>query len=252
MFPKGYIDAELEKRFPRARGDVPSILCGVTILLTFSPRTRGCSVPSHSLPGTRDVFPAHAGMFLPSRSPPRFPTGFPRARGDVPSRTFTASTLVGFSPRTRGCSAGPKKIARNLPVFPAHAGMFRRDWPCPNRPAGFPRARGDVPALSRPGAMTSGFSPRTRGCSGKTVPYYTLEDVFPAHAGMFLRFCHFRLALLSFPRARGDVPATQLLWQYRIRFSPRTRGCSCSGRHNQGPELVFPAHAGMFLSGCSS
>ena len=72
------------RRFPRARGDVPSIWGvgeGVTL---FSPRTRGCS--SYTLVETvpSRVFPAHAGMFHVRPPLGDFPERFPRARGDVP------------------------------------------------------------------------------------------------------------------------------------------------------------------------
>ena len=50
-----------------------------------------------------------------------------------------------------------------------------------------------------------------------------------------------------FPRARGDVPGLEQLDHARNLFSPRTRGCSLWCRSPFCSELVFPAHAGMFL-----
>ena len=54
---------------------------------------------------------------------------------------------MGFSPHTRGCSRKPLAYAAAVTVFPAYAGMFRRPMRPNNRPEGFPRIRGDVPAL---------------------------------------------------------------------------------------------------------
>ena len=36
-----------------------------------------------------------------------------------------AGHMVGFSPRTRGCSLAPLRTMKIQMVFPAHAGMFR-------------------------------------------------------------------------------------------------------------------------------
>ena len=111
--------------FPRARGDVPPPTDRTVQLFTFSPRTRGCSSITEIAQAYIDVFPAHAGMFLFRRAPGGIGRCFPRARGDVPLKPFSAAIWISFSPRTRGCSdAGHDTIS--LPaVFPAHAGMFR-------------------------------------------------------------------------------------------------------------------------------
>ena len=55
-----------------------------------------------------------------------------------------------------------------------------------------------------------------------------------------------RIVLLSFPRARGDVPDTAPLGFCRAAFSPRTRGCSQQKGKLCLSKSVFPAHAGMF------
>ena len=145
MFLSGMTFFPTRPRFPRARGDVP--LSGIINL-------------KHHL-----VFPAHAGMFPRPCRQGKVMVRFPRARGDVPAVVHSKSNLLGFSPRTRGCS----RHGRNLPhwghVFPAHAGMFRtRSVICGWR-FGFPRARGDVPSKILISWFFSSFSPRTRGCS---------------------------------------------------------------------------------------
>ena len=104
----------------------------------------------------------------------------------------------------------------------------------------FPRIRGDVPARRRQEAESLRFSPHTRGCSVvHAVPARCL-GVFPAYAGMFLKTANLNSVYVSFPRIRGDVPPAWDALEYAAKFSPHTRGCSCSSRHNQGPELRFP------------
>ena len=79
------------------------------------------------------------------------------------------------------------------------------------------------------------------------MSYYTLEDVFPACAGMFLvKWCCWG-RLNGFPRVRGDVPASAGTVTDNSSFSPRARGCSPLSLASYHLQLVFPACAGMFL-----
>ena len=70
-----------------------------------------------------------------------------------------------FSPHTRGCSYRTWEPIMGTMVFPAYAGMFLLAgwWHWAN--LGFPRIRGDVPALMRNATGGTQFSPHTRGCS---------------------------------------------------------------------------------------
>ena len=153
------------KRFPRARGDVPSSHTLLTTSARFSPRTRGCSLGGGGGGGVG--------------------VGFPRARGDVPTTVEAIGKIWEFSPRTRGCSYSCMTPKSAWAVFPAHAGMFRS---LTNRSVAcrcFPRARGDVPSDYRGCLPGHWFSPRTRGCSLIAELDLNETEVFPAHAGMF-------------------------------------------------------------------
>ena len=192
--------------FPRARGDVPMDAITLASRVRFSPRTRGCSRVNFTYHGptpfsprtrgcsldeqpiqlAREVFPAHAGMFRLGHTFVQFLHGFPRARGDVPSRWSERQKGKPFSPRTRGCSVGFQLPRKATTVFPAHAGMFPTGNTVTSGWNSFPRARGDVPAQALDLALWQRFSPRTRGCSDHA-------DVLHA-------------AACGFPRARGDVP----------------------------------------------
>ena len=111
---------------------------------------------------------------------------FPRIRGDVPIAAMLAWD--------------------KLFVFPAYAGMFRREPSLRGVPTGFPRIRGDVPNGKYYCSSYDEFSPHTRGCSAAVPVGGTGLGVFPAYAGMF-RLSGLRLVPLS-------------------GFSPHTRGCS--------------------------
>ena len=92
--------------FPRARGDVPYTKRCKQESNLFSPRTRGCSGIKNRSRFFGNVFPAHAGMFLPWKPWILITKRFPRARGDVPLTLGKFTQMLLFSPRTRGCSVG--------------------------------------------------------------------------------------------------------------------------------------------------
>ena len=132
---------------------------------------------------------------------------FPRARGDVPKLFDILTKICAFSPRTRGCSGHGVCHAEDIVVFPAHAGMFRTSVKIMVMSWCFPRARGDVPQPCKKWCQSSTFSPRTRGCSVAEQLRSGQFGVFPAHAGMFRMQDLRETDKMSFPRARGDVPA---------------------------------------------
>ena len=68
------------------RGDVPGGGAFFIGTRAFSPRARGCSLSVNPPMIPDKVFPACAGMFLPSLCAISFKIGFPRVRGDVPYR----------------------------------------------------------------------------------------------------------------------------------------------------------------------
>ena len=84
------------------------------------------------------------------------------------------------------------------------------------------------------------FSPHTRGCSSRSPPPHTATVVFPAYAGMFLKSRGFLWQGESFPRIRGDVPASRVCQISMGSFSPHTRGCSGSTMTIYATLLGFP------------
>ena len=174
---------------------------------------------------------------------------FPRVRGDVPWHIDSNGADPEFSPRARGCSAQAATDGVQQAVFPACAGMFLwqdRKGPGYRR---FPRIRGDVPARPASRSSRASFSPHTRGCSSDGVVDPEPFQVFPAYAGMFLRWLGSAQALACFPRIRGDVPFAFDHGPVLCAFSPHTRGCSLGTSAAATETLVFPAYAGMFRVG---
>ena len=159
------------------------------------------------------------------------------------------TTVVRFSPHTRGCSACLPLVPPIMQVFPAYAGMFRQPWRNGMVIKSFPRIRGDVPVLlyGRPGVGK--FSPHTRGCSALVSAAIKADLVFPAYAGMFRRSSTMPRPDPSFPRIRGDVPGQLGGMAGANLFSPHTRGCSRATLRPARRRQVFPAYAGMFRFG---
>ena len=206
MFPDSLRMQTLAQRFPRIRGDVPTVYCLSHGGKMFSPHTRGCSMQARGLCPGFFVFPAYAGMF-PLQLPHRTHLDcFPRIRGDVPADQVADQLQSGFSPHTRGCSPFCWGKITFPFVFPAYAGMFRKPHSFPWLLDGFPRIRGDVPSRWSERHRKETFSPHTRGCSGKPLMKFFELTVFPAYAGMFPRRGGGIPPMAGFPRIRGDVP----------------------------------------------
>ena len=104
MFPHQAGKAGHRSGFPRIRGDVPGNELTQVMGSLFSPHTRGCSEPDLTHPNYSPVFPAYAGMFRTRSTSKVPPSGFPRIRGDVPIMPNRTSSMLTFSPHTRGCS----------------------------------------------------------------------------------------------------------------------------------------------------
>ncbi len=172
---------------PRARGAVPSVTGTWVNPPKWSPRTRGCSPPLRRHGKPLAVVPAHAGLFPGARSRSCAASCGPRARGAVPTASGTRHGPSWWSPRTRGCSLAAVDGGREVPVVPAHAGLFPagvgRTAPC----RGGPRARGAVPGRSQHSGTAGGWSPRTRGCSRVAIGNNKGGAVVPADAGLFRR-----------------------------------------------------------------
>ena len=157
--------------FPRMRGDVPAVMLRRRNIYLFSPHARGCSDKVGTFSGSAGVFPACAGMFRLTTTPPWGRMRFPRMRGDVPAIGELQQSQIRFSPHARGCSQADANRGNAAGVFPACAGMFLMRCKTATIPKGFPRMRGDVPRVPPDSTLSTAFSPHARGCSG----FYLVE-----------------------------------------------------------------------------
>ena len=234
-------------RFPRPRGDGPFAIFDRRTFAEVSPPTRGWTVIRRKVGKQLDGFPAHAGMDPEEarRSGPR--RGFPRPRGDGPSRRSCKVRASLVSPPTRGWTLAVNATRTHRHGFPAHAGMD------PLLPASarslrrFPRPRGDGPPKMRVLYVVAMVSPPTRGWTRFGCVFCARHGGFPAHAGMdpSSAVCH--RPTRRFPRPRGDGPQGPNYFGTDTEVSPPTRGWTREQNERAPTGLGFPAHAGMDL-----
>jgi hypothetical protein len=124
--------------------------------------------------------------------------------------------------------------------------MFRDQQSVARVEISFPHARGDVPSQQKRKTGKASFSPRTWGCSVRSLVFRQMDCVFPTHVGMFRKKTMSDFDDLGFPHARGDVPRPCRAGKRRLPFSPRTWGCSVLCTRGDHGFMVFPTHVGMF------
>ena len=69
------------------------------------------------------VYPACAGIDLPSLQPPFFGLRLPRMRGDRPWQGLVKNRITGFTPHARGSTPSPYSPTMLQLVYPACAGI---------------------------------------------------------------------------------------------------------------------------------
>ena len=96
--------------------------------------------------------------------------------------------FVPSSPRKRGCFPFLWHKRRRVRVFPAQAGVFPPRARVSGTVSGLPRASGGVSIKTADQVFLDLSSPRKRGCFQTSESILVQVDVFPAQAGVFLRF----------------------------------------------------------------
>ncbi len=170
---------------------------------------------------------------------------FPRPRGDGPSELLKCVCQSGVPPPTRGWS--PARPPRRDPArgSPAHAGMVPRKSTQRGGGEGFPRPRGDGPAIAGVSSSRGMVPPPTRGWSPH--PHQKAPQLLgsPAHAGMVPNRQPACVLAPRFPRPRGDGPPFSNYVTVTPRVPPPTRGWSRRKGASRGLFIGSPAHAGM-------
>ncbi len=171
--------------------------------------------------------------------------GFPRRRGDGPSRSRSASSRRPFPPQARGWTAASRRGRPVVLVSPAGAGMDPTVTRTRSRPASFPRRRGDGPSTPTLQGGAAMFPPQARGWTCYRSRSRSQTAVSPAGAGMDpLPTVEARNGP-GFPRRRGDGPFGDRQPEPRARFPPQARGWTRSETDQLLRLLVSPAGAGM-------
>ena len=194
------------RRFPRPRGDGPTLDHQGVPVREVSPPTRGWTSENAYEIADSSGFPAHAGMDRSSAYSRGPAPGFPRPRGDGPICSMATNITRRVSPPTRGWTCSPPARPRHSTGFPAHAGMDPLATELRRSAWWFPRPRGDGPTEAKAAFTEHWVSPPTRGWTLLAAGNARPTRGFPAHAGMDPRAgaC---LPLFSwFPRPRGDGP----------------------------------------------
>ena len=114
----------LTQRFPRTRGDVPQPGASGWRSTRLPPHARGCTAAPRAAGRTFGASPARAGMYPAAVAEPVVPPGFPRTRGDVPSRMAASWRVSTLPPHARGCTPGCAGHLDKLSASPARAGMY--------------------------------------------------------------------------------------------------------------------------------
>ena len=191
------------------------------------------------------MFPAHAGISRKTRSGRLRSARVPRPRGDLPSAPMNQLAAILCSPPTRGSPDIEGDHDDRRLVFPAHAGISRRELMGLLKANSVPRPRGDLPSHRLEMLEAAQCSPPTRGSPAEKHDIHAGHIVFPAHAGISRR--RFRSSYVSprVPRPRGDLPQATSYSLTVPPCSPPTRGSPVDAALIAKITQVFPAHAGI-------
>ena len=129
---------------------------------------------------------------------------YPRSRGEHSIRRIARFTRIGLSPLARGTLTPTQFVLRRSRFIPARAGnteeMIREE----DKPAVYPRSRGEHIALPGDKSKMSGLSPLARGTLGYLLWGGWQRRFIPARAGNTFRPGTSSLSTSVYPRSRGE------------------------------------------------
>ena len=210
-----------------------------------SPHTRGLPTQGARQPARGGIIPAHAGFTHQGHRHPVHKQDHPRTRGVYPVPGTVSPSDPGSSPHTRGLRQRGRGRPWSGGIIPAHAG-FTTVWRRP-RPAwrDHPRTRGVYVIRSRPGVVTAGSSPHTRGLQAAGEEALAPVGIIPAHAGFTPRRSRRQRPPADHPRTRGVYPPALRAALTNPGSSPHTRGLRPLDHAQAASPGIIPAHAGF-------
>ena len=180
------IDNRYPSWLPRIRGDRPVIFPAGVGVFRATPHTRG-STCRHDLPGDYGGgYPAYAGIDPLSSGISKLFCRLPRIRGDRPYSTRWYNPKCGATPHTRGSTPSRKHTGRQLPGYPAYAGIDPELSVCCPGINRLPRIRGDRPCCRGLLSPLIKATPHTRGSTPLGSSCAHILGGYPAYAGIDL------------------------------------------------------------------
>ena len=150
----------------------------------FTPHARGSTFYILSTFRLPSVYPACAGIDLPTPGEYSPHTCLPRMRGDRPRLGIGLTMKHQFTPHARGSTCRLQESIHPIRVYPACAGIdpkFNTEGGASN---GLPRMRGDRPPANPQPSAPQQFTPHARGSTLCTNPTSRNAQVYPACAGI--------------------------------------------------------------------
>src|SRR3990172_4920072 len=102
---------------PHARGDGPTLLLSLLLVLRCSPRAWGWTGIREDANSTYIVFPTRVGMDRGGAFPRPCPGGVPHARGDGPCSDIAFGIWNECSPRAWGWTGSSRRVGDGQRVF---------------------------------------------------------------------------------------------------------------------------------------
>ena len=199
-------------------------ILGDGFVLKFTPRARGLTRQYDQLKFHYAIYPACAGINPHLGQIVLICLHLPRVCGDQPGYTFVLDYWCEFTPRARGSTPKEQKRMRWPIIYPACAGINLSDCPICEDRIHLPRMRGDQPNGYATCNVEKEFTPQARGSTQFDMPPARRASIYPACAGITLRYSAPVTAQKDLPRTCGDQPAIENCCAFQRKFTPHTRG----------------------------
>ena len=210
--------------YPRVGGETGRSDDSAAACAGLSPRGRGNLSTISSCRSRSGSIPAWAGKPGAAISGGVAVWVYPRVGGETSTRSATATTCAGLSPRGRGNRLSQYSDLDLAGSIPAWAGKPRRGGAHARLEAVYPRVGGETSGGRRRRTPSRGLSPRGRGNPRPIGPFLTGQRSIPAWAGKPSMARPGRYIRGVYPRVGGETMNASVACKARAGLSPRGRG----------------------------